>query len=100
MRRIGARHRRLAPAEGALDSPRSSHLNEGHAACAVLERAVTFKDDTGISFHAALAATQPREPFYHAYRRGGGLRIDFQWISCGPTSNGMALSEWASLSIS
>jgi starch phosphorylase len=43
--------------------PEVCHLNEGHAACAVLERAVSFKDDTGISFHAALAATRPGNLF-------------------------------------
>ncbi len=38
--------------------PEVCHLNEGHAAFAVLERARSFKDKTGQSFHAALAATR------------------------------------------
>jgi starch phosphorylase len=38
--------------------PEVCHLNEGHAAFAVLERAASFKDDTGIPFHAALAVTR------------------------------------------
>jgi glycogen phosphorylase len=38
--------------------PEVCHLNEGHAAFAVLERAASFKDDTGKPFHAALAATR------------------------------------------
>jgi glycogen phosphorylase len=43
--------------------PEVCHLNEGHAAFAVLERAACFKDDTGCSFHAALAATRPGNLF-------------------------------------
>ncbi len=38
--------------------PEVCHLNEGHAAFAVLERARSFKDKTGQSFHAALATTR------------------------------------------
>ncbi|HEX7081471.1 MAG TPA: alpha-glucan family phosphorylase [Gammaproteobacteria bacterium] len=38
--------------------PEVCHLNEGHAALAVLERARTFMQATGQSFHAALAATR------------------------------------------
>jgi starch phosphorylase len=38
--------------------PEVCHLNEGHAALAVLERARTFMRATGQSFHAALAATR------------------------------------------
>ena len=37
--------------------PQVCHLNEGHAAFAVLERARTFMAATGLPFHAALAAT-------------------------------------------
>jgi starch phosphorylase len=38
--------------------PEVCHLNEGHAALAVLERARNFMEDTGQSFEAALAATR------------------------------------------
>ena len=37
--------------------PQVCHLNEGHAAFAVLDRARSFKEATGLPFHAALAAT-------------------------------------------
>lgn len=39
-------------------APEVCHLNEGHAALAVLERARTFMGATGQAFHAALAATR------------------------------------------
>ena len=38
--------------------PEVCHLNEGHAAFAVLERARTFMEETGQPFDAALAATR------------------------------------------
>jgi starch phosphorylase len=38
--------------------PEICHLNEGHAAFAVLERARSFMDETGQPFHVALAATR------------------------------------------
>ncbi|MGH7814083.1 MAG: alpha-glucan family phosphorylase [Candidatus Binataceae bacterium] len=38
--------------------PGVCHLNEGHAAFAVLERAAQFMEDTGQSFEVALAATR------------------------------------------
>ncbi len=38
--------------------PEVCHLNEGHAAFAVLERAASYKDDTGKSFETALAVTR------------------------------------------
>ena len=38
--------------------PEVCHLNEGHAAFAVLERARSFMEDTGQSFEVALAATR------------------------------------------
>lgn len=38
--------------------PSVCHLNEGHAALAVLERAADFMEDTGKSFAVALAATR------------------------------------------
>jgi len=43
----------------ALDiKPQVCHLNEGHAAFAILERAFSFMKDTGQSFEAALAVTR------------------------------------------
>ena len=38
--------------------PEVCHLNEGHAAFAVLERARGFMDESGLSFEAALAVTR------------------------------------------
>jgi starch phosphorylase len=38
--------------------PEVCHLNEGHAALAVLERALTFTEESGQPFTAALAATR------------------------------------------
>jgi glycogen phosphorylase len=38
--------------------PEVCHLNEGHAAFAVLERALSFMEETGQPFEAALAATR------------------------------------------
>ena len=38
--------------------PEVCHLNEGHAAFAVLERARCFMEETGLSFEAALAVTR------------------------------------------
>jgi starch phosphorylase len=38
--------------------PEVCHLNEGHAALVVLERARTFAEDTGVSFATALAVTR------------------------------------------
>ena len=38
--------------------PQVCHLNEGHAAFAILERAYTFMKDTGQSFDVALTATR------------------------------------------
>jgi starch phosphorylase len=43
--------------------PEVCHLNEGHAAFAVLERAASFKDDNGVTFHAGLTATRPGNLF-------------------------------------
>jgi starch phosphorylase len=43
--------------------PEVCHLNEGHAAFAVLERARTFMEDTGQPFEIALAATRPGNLF-------------------------------------
>jgi starch phosphorylase len=38
--------------------PQVCHLNEGHAAFAVLERALQFKEETGQTFETALAVTR------------------------------------------
>ena len=38
--------------------PEVCHLNEGHAAFAVLERALHFMEETGLNFEAALAVTR------------------------------------------
>jgi starch phosphorylase len=38
--------------------PEVCHLNEGHAAFAVLERALSFMQETGLPFEVALAATR------------------------------------------
>ena len=43
--------------------PEVCHLNEGHAAFAVLERARDFMEETGRSFKQALAATRPGNLF-------------------------------------
>jgi glycogen phosphorylase len=43
--------------------PEVCHLNEGHAAFAVLERARTFMEKTGLPFEAALAATRAGNVF-------------------------------------
>ena len=43
--------------------PEVCHLNEGHAAFAVLERARSFKDKTGVPFEVALAVTRAGNVF-------------------------------------
>jgi starch phosphorylase len=43
--------------------PEVCHLNEGHAAFAVLERARTFMEETGQPFEVALSATRPGNLF-------------------------------------
>ena len=58
----------------ALDlRPDVCHLNEGHAALAVLERARVLMQQTGVPFDAALTATPRGQCVYHAY--GGTCRI-------------------------
>ncbi len=53
---LGIGGRRLL---AALDiHPEVCHLNEGHAALAVLERARAYMEDTGLSFETALTATR------------------------------------------
>ncbi len=43
--------------------PEVCHLNEGHAALAVLERARCYAQDHGLTFHEALRATRPGNLF-------------------------------------
>ncbi len=43
--------------------PEVCHLNEGHAAFAILERARSFKEKTGLSFEEALAVTRAGNVF-------------------------------------
>ena len=43
--------------------PEVCHLNEGHAAFVVLERARTLMKETGLTFEAALAVTRPGNHF-------------------------------------
>jgi len=43
--------------------PEVCHLNEGHAALAILDRARTFMAETGVSFDAALSATRAGNVF-------------------------------------
>ena len=54
--------------------PEVCHLNEGHAAFAVLERARSFMQETGHDFAVALAATQGGQPVHHPYRGRCRLR--------------------------
>ena len=52
-------HRRLAACSArSACEPEVCHLNEGHAAFAVLERARSFMEETGQAFEAALAVTR------------------------------------------
>ena len=54
--------------------PEICHLNEGHAAFAVLERARCYMEDNGVGFEEALTATQSRQPLHHPHPGRGGLR--------------------------
>ena len=49
--------------------PEVCHLNEGHAAFAVLERARSFMEETGQPFEVALAVTRAGQPLHHPHRR-------------------------------
>ena len=53
--------------------PEVCHLNEGHAAFAVLERARNFMEETGQPFEVAMAATRAGQPLHHAHGGGGRL---------------------------
>ena len=47
--------------------PQVCHLNEGHAAFAILERAFSFMKNTGQPFDVAMAATRGGQSLYYAY---------------------------------
>ena len=53
--------------------PEVCHLNEGHAAFAVLERARSYMEDNGQPFDVALARHSCRQPLYNPHPGGGGL---------------------------
>ena len=53
--------------------PEVCHLNEGHAAFAVLERAHSFMEETGQPFEVALAATRGGKSLHHPHGGGRGL---------------------------
>ena len=53
--------------------PEVCHLNEGHAAFAVLERARSFMEETGQPFEVALAVTRAGN-LHHPHGGGCGLR--------------------------
>ena len=55
-------------------NPEVCHLNEGHAAFAVLERARCFMQKTAQPFNVALAVTRAGNYLYYPYRSGGGIR--------------------------
>ena len=53
--------------------PDVCHLNEGHAAFAILERARCYMEDHKTSFELALTVTRAGQPVYDAYRRHRGV---------------------------
>ena len=72
---------------GALGiKPEVCHLNEGHAAFAVLERARSFMEDTGQPFDVALAVDARREPLHHPHGRSPPASIG----SRPPSSNSIS----------
>ena len=73
--------------------PEVCHLNEGHAAFAILERAYDFMRDTGQSFNVALAVT-----------RSGNLFTTHTAVAAGfdcfsPSLMGQYLGEYAELKL-
>ena len=54
--------------------PEVCHLNEGHAALAVLERARCHMQDQGVSFEVALTATRAGQPLHHPHPGRSRLR--------------------------
>ena len=53
--------------------PEVCHLNEGHAAFAVLERARSYMEDNGKTIRRRACRHPCRQPFYDPHCRGGGL---------------------------
>ena len=53
--------------------PEVCHLNEGHAAFAVLERAKDFMEQSGQPFDVALSDTRVGQPLYNTYRGVRGV---------------------------
>ena len=53
--------------------PEVCHLNEGHAAFAVLERARSYMEDNGKPIRRRAQRHPCRQSFYDPYSRGGGL---------------------------
>ena len=60
--------------------PEVCHLNEGHAAFAILERARTFMEETGQPFEAALAATRAGNLFTTHTAVGAGFDRFPPWL--------------------
>src|SRR2546425_4278968 len=79
--------------------PEVCHLNEGHAAFAVLERAHTFMEETGQSFEVALAATRAGNLFTtHTAVAAGFDRfapaLIEQYLETHPESHRLSLRLW------
>lgn len=75
--------------------PSVCHLNEGHAALAVLERARSFMEDHGVDFDTALAATRAGNVFTtHTPVEAGFDRFPAQLIAeyLGEYANKLGLS--------
>jgi glycogen phosphorylase len=72
-----ARDRRLAAARALGIKPEVCHLNEGHAAFALLERARGFMKETGQPFAVALAATRAGNLFTTHTAVAAGIRPVF-----------------------
>jgi starch phosphorylase len=82
--------------------PEVCHLNEGHAALAVLERARTIMAETGLSFGVALAATRPGNLFTtHTPVEAGFDRFEptlmGQYLGPYATGLGLGLKEFLAL---
>ncbi len=61
-------------------NPEVCHLNEGHAAFAILERARTFMEETGQPFEAALTATRAGNLFTTHTAVGAGFDRFEPWL--------------------
>ena len=51
--------------------PEVCHLNEGHAAFAVLERARSFMEETGAALRSRAGGHPSRQPLHDPHRCGG-----------------------------